>query len=72
MHCELCLILVNSSLQIPDVVVQEVEECNDQLHFRDGELLRILKRLSTILTDEEYMAELLEVNNRIVQLSAGT
>lgn len=57
--------------KIPDEVVDEVEQCNEQLRMRDGELLSILNRLAAILTDEEYMAELLEVNNRIVQLSAG-
>lgn len=51
--------------------MDEVEQCNDQLRLRDGELLSILNRLATIVTDDEYMAELLEVNNRIVQLSAG-
>lgn len=51
--------------------MDEVEQCNDQLHLRDGELLSILNRLATIVTDDEYMPELLEVNNRIVQLSAG-
>lgn len=58
--------------KIPDEVVDEVEQCNDQLRLRDGELLSILQRLATIIADDEYMAELLEVNNKIVQLSAGT
>ncbi|XP_026318409.1 uncharacterized protein LOC113229130 [Hyposmocoma kahamanoa] len=57
--------------KIPDELVDEVEQCNDQLRLRDGELLSILNRLATIINDEEYIAELLEVNNRIVQLSAG-
>lgn len=57
--------------KIPDEVVDEVEQCNDQLHLRDGELLFILKKLATILSDEEYMADLLEINNMVVQLSAG-
>lgn len=49
-----------------------MEQCNDQLHLKDGELLSILKKLATIMADEEYMAELLGVNDKIVQLSAGT
>lgn len=53
-------------------MVDEVEQCNDQLHLKDGELLRILKKLANIMDDAEYMAELLEVNDKIVQLSAGT
>lgn len=57
--------------KIPDEIVDEVEQCNDQLRLRDGELLSILNRLATIMADEEYMTELLEVNNQIVQLSAG-
>ncbi|XP_049876406.1 uncharacterized protein LOC126374004 [Pectinophora gossypiella] len=57
--------------KIPDEVVDEVEQCNDQLRLRDGELLSILKRLATIVSDDEYMEELLEVNNKIVQLSVG-
>lgn len=52
-------------------MVDEVEQCNDQLHLRDGELLSVLKKLATIMADQEYMAELLQVNDRIVQLSAG-
>ncbi|XP_059054883.1 uncharacterized protein LOC131848937 [Achroia grisella] len=58
--------------KIPDEFVDEVEQCNDQLHLRDGELLSILQRLATIIADEEYMTELLDINNKIVQLSAGT
>ncbi|XP_075980148.1 uncharacterized protein LOC142979221 [Anticarsia gemmatalis] len=57
--------------KIPDEVVDEVEQCNDQLRLRDGELLSILNRLATIMADEEYMTELLAVNDKIVQLSAG-
>ncbi|XP_013148051.1 PREDICTED: uncharacterized protein LOC106110697 [Papilio polytes] len=57
--------------KIPDEVVDEVEQCNDQLRLRDGELLSVLKKLATIMADQEYMAELLQVNDRIVQLSAG-
>ncbi|CAG4942703.1 unnamed protein product [Parnassius apollo] len=57
--------------KIPDEVVSEVEQCNEQLRLRDGELLSTLKRLATIMADQEYMTELLEVNDRIVQLSAG-
>ncbi|KAJ0174457.1 hypothetical protein K1T71_009565 [Dendrolimus kikuchii] len=57
--------------KIPDEVVDEVEQCNDQLRLRDGELLSILKRLATILADEEYMAEVLSVNKKIVDLSSG-
>ncbi|WP_159189361.1 hypothetical protein, partial [Klebsiella pneumoniae] len=57
--------------KIPDEIVEEVEQCNDQLRLRDGELLSILNKLATILADEEYMTELLEVNNQIVQLSAA-
>ena len=58
--------------KIPDNVVEEVEQCNEQLHFRDGELLRILNRLAKIMADNEYLTELLDVNAKIVQLSAGT
>ncbi|CAB3230498.1 unnamed protein product [Arctia plantaginis] len=57
--------------KIPDEVVDEVEQCNDQLRLRDGELLSILNRLAHIMADEEYMTELLDINNQIVQLSAG-
>lgn len=57
--------------QIPDEVVEEVEQCNEQLRLRDGELLSILQRLATIMSDDEYMTELLDVNQKIVQLSAG-
>ncbi|XP_063386682.1 uncharacterized protein LOC134672654 [Cydia fagiglandana] len=57
--------------KIPDEVVEEVDQCNEQLRLKDGELLSILKRLATVVTDEEYMAEVLAVNNKIVQLSAG-
>lgn len=57
--------------QIPDEVVDEVEQCNDQLRLRDGELLAILKKLATIMTDEEFVTELLDINDRVVQLSAG-
>lgn len=60
------------NFQIPDEVVEEVEQCNEQLHYRDGELLSILKKLATIVCDEEYMAEVLDINNLVVQLSAGT
>lgn len=56
---------------IPDEVVDEVEQCNDQLHLRDGELLSIINKLATIMADEEYMVELQEINDKIVQLSAG-
>lgn len=59
------------SFQIPDEVVDEVEQCNDQLHLRDGELLSILNRLATIMADQEYVAEVLEINNKVVQLSAA-
>lgn len=48
-----------------------MEQCNDQLRLRDGELLSILNRLAHIMADEEYMTELLDINNQIVQLSAG-
>ncbi|KAI8439810.1 hypothetical protein MSG28_013478 [Choristoneura fumiferana] len=58
-------------ITIPDEVVEEVDECNEQLRLKDGELLSILKRLATIVADEEYMAELLAINNKVVQLSAG-
>ncbi|CAH0725494.1 unnamed protein product, partial [Brenthis ino] len=58
--------------KIPDEVVDEVEQCNDQLHLKDGELLSTLKKLASIMADEDYMSELLEVNDKIVQLSAGT
>ncbi|KAH9640333.1 hypothetical protein HF086_001685 [Spodoptera exigua] len=57
--------------EIPDEVVDEVEQCNDQLRLRDGELLSILNKLATIMSDEEYMVELMEINDKIVQLSAG-
>ncbi|OWR52201.1 uncharacterized protein LOC116771170 [Danaus plexippus] len=57
--------------KIPDEVVDEVEQCNDQLRLKDGELLCILKRLATIMADEEYMTELLDINNKITELSAG-
>ncbi|KAL0871471.1 hypothetical protein ABMA27_005192 [Loxostege sticticalis] len=57
--------------KIPDEVVDEVEQCNDQLHLRDGELLSILNRLATIMADQEYVAEVLEINNKVVQLSAA-
>lgn len=57
--------------KIPDEVVDEVEQCNDQLHLRDGELLSILNKLATIMSDEEYMVELMDINDKIVQLSAG-
>ncbi|KAJ2940383.1 hypothetical protein O0L34_g60 [Tuta absoluta] len=56
---------------IPDEVVDEVEQCCEQLRLRDGELLSILKRLATIVSDEEYMTELLDINSKIVELSAG-
>lgn len=65
-------LIFSINFQIPDEVVDEVEQCNDQLKLRDGELLSLLKKLATILSDEEYMAELLEINNLVVQLSAGT
>ncbi|CAH2093228.1 unnamed protein product [Euphydryas editha] len=58
--------------KIPDEVVDDVEQCNDQLHLKDGELLSILKLLATIMTDEEYMTELLAINDKIVQLSAAS
>ncbi|XP_023944717.2 uncharacterized protein LOC112050645 [Bicyclus anynana] len=57
--------------KIPDEVVNDVEECNDQLRLRDGELLSLLKKLATIMSDEEFMDELLEINDKVVQLSAG-
>ncbi|GBP08937.1 hypothetical protein EVAR_78311_1 [Eumeta japonica] len=57
--------------KIPDEVVDEVEQCNDQLRLRDGELLSLLNKLAQIMADQEYMAEVLQVNNEIVQLSAG-
>ncbi|CAH2044211.1 unnamed protein product, partial [Iphiclides podalirius] len=57
--------------KIPDEVVCEVEQCNEQLRLRDGELLSVLKKLATIMADQEYMTELLQINDRIVQLSAG-
>ena len=57
--------------KIPDNVVDDVEQCNDQMHLRDGELLSILNRLATILADQEYVAEVLEINDKVVQLSAG-
>ncbi|XP_034834882.1 uncharacterized protein [Maniola hyperantus] len=57
--------------KIPDEVVDEVEQCNDQMRLRDGELLSMLKKLATIMTDKEFMEELLEINDRVVQLSAG-
>lgn len=57
--------------KIPDELVDDVEQCNDQLRLKDGELLSILNRLATIMTDEEYMTELLEINAKIVQLSAA-
>ncbi|XP_039756090.1 uncharacterized protein LOC120630854 [Pararge aegeria] len=57
--------------KIPEEVVDDVEECNDQLRLRDGELLSVLKKLATIMTDEEFVAEMLEINDRVVQLSAG-
>ncbi|XP_063829666.1 uncharacterized protein LOC135078988 isoform X1 [Ostrinia nubilalis] len=57
--------------KIPDEVVDEVEQCNDQLHLRDGELLSILNRLANIMADQEYVAEHLEINEKVVQLSAA-
>ncbi|RVE48013.1 hypothetical protein evm_007325 [Chilo suppressalis] len=57
--------------KIPDNVVDDVEQCNDQLHLRDGELLSILNRLATIMADQEYVTEVLDINDKVVQLSAG-
>ncbi|CAH4029877.1 unnamed protein product [Pieris brassicae] len=57
--------------KIPDELVDEVEQCNEQLRMRDGELLSILKKLASIMSDQEYMKELLEINGKIVHLSAG-
>ncbi|CAG9788919.1 unnamed protein product [Diatraea saccharalis] len=57
--------------KIPDDVVEDVDQCNDQLRLRDGELLSILNRLATIMADQEYVSEVLEINDKVVQLSAG-
>ncbi|XP_037972992.2 uncharacterized protein LOC119693476 [Plutella xylostella] len=55
--------------KIPDEVVDEVEQCNDQLKLRDGELLSTLKKLATIMADQEYMEEILAINAKVVELS---
>lgn len=57
--------------KIPDEVVEEVEQCNEQLRLRDGELLSILNRLANVMADAEFMAEVLAVNEKIVELSAA-
>ncbi|VVC94557.1 uncharacterized protein LOC126973901 [Leptidea sinapis] len=57
--------------KIPEELVNEVEQCNEQLRLRDGELLSTLNKLATIMADEEYVKELLAINSKVVELSAG-
>ncbi|XP_052746845.1 uncharacterized protein LOC112050436 [Bicyclus anynana] len=56
---------------VSDELAGALAQCGEQLRLRDGELLALVGRLATVVADREFLAELLEINERIVQLAAG-
>ncbi|XP_072944829.1 uncharacterized protein [Epargyreus clarus] len=51
--------------QIPTALLEEVALCNELMNYEDGELLRIICKLSRVLACHSFIEQMLEINDEI-------
>ncbi|GBP08927.1 hypothetical protein EVAR_78305_1 [Eumeta japonica] len=56
-------------IQVPETVVEEIEQCNTQMNYKTGELQSIICRLAHVVSDESFIDQLLAINDDICRLT---
>ncbi|XP_060804979.1 uncharacterized protein LOC106138810 [Amyelois transitella] len=54
---------------IPDPIKEEIELCNAQMNYKEGELRTIICQLAKVLSNQEFIDQMLEINDDICRLS---
>lgn len=55
-------------LQVPESLSEEIQLCNTQLNYKEGELLKILCKLARVMSNEKFIDQMLEINDDICRL----
>lgn len=55
--------------QIPESLSEEVELCNAQMNYKDGELMKIIRKVATVMSNQPFIEQMLEINDDICRLS---
>ncbi|XP_039763114.1 uncharacterized protein LOC120635968 [Pararge aegeria] len=55
--------------EIPENVVQDVKECNEQLNMEEGMLMSILNELAVIMSNRNFVSDMLDLNELIRELT---
>ncbi|CAG4942700.1 unnamed protein product [Parnassius apollo] len=53
---------------IPDSISEEVELCNAQMNYKEGELRNIICKLAKVLSNQSFIDQVLEINDDICRL----
>ncbi|XP_041982522.1 uncharacterized protein LOC121735687, partial [Aricia agestis] len=53
---------------IPPSLLEEVEICNSQMNYKEGELLNIIFKLSKVMSSQPFIDQVLEINDDICRM----
>ncbi|XP_045500775.1 uncharacterized protein LOC123698237, partial [Colias croceus] len=53
---------------IPNTILEEVELCNNQMNYKEGELLTVICKLARVLADQSFIDQVLEINDEICRM----
>lgn len=53
---------------VPENLSEEIQLCNTQLNYKDGELLKILCKLARVMSNVKFIDQMLEINDDICRL----
>ncbi|KAL0871470.1 hypothetical protein ABMA27_005191 [Loxostege sticticalis] len=54
---------------IPESLSEEIELCNAQMNYKDGELLQIICRVAKVMSHQRFIEQMLEINDDICRMS---
>ncbi|XP_063829713.1 uncharacterized protein LOC135079015 [Ostrinia nubilalis] len=55
--------------EIPESLSEEIELCNAQMNYKDGELLKIICKVAKVMSHQRFIEQMLEINDDICRLS---
>lgn len=58
------------TFQIPDNVMEHIEQLAPQLEFTTEELVDLLKSIAGVVLDQDFITQVLNINDTINEMSA--
>ncbi|XP_073962148.1 uncharacterized protein [Choristoneura fumiferana] len=55
--------------EIPQSLSDEIELCNTQMNYKEGELKRIIQKLAHVISHQAFIDQMLEINEDICRIS---